>query len=372
MATDRRRFLAGAAAGLAATGLPGAAPAGAMRRAFVAARRSETGAFRVGGFGPSGHRLIDLPLEGRGHGVAAHPVRPHAVVIARRPGRFASVIDLEQNAVVGSLAAEAGRHFQGHGVFHPGGELFYTSENDYQGGCGVIGVYDSADRYRRVGEFPSHGIGPHEIMLLSGGTTLVVANGGLLTHPDLPRRPLNVPTMDPSLCFLDAGSGSLLDRFRLEPRLRQLSMRHLSVGPDDTVAVAMQYMGPAGETVPLVALCRDGELQPLEASGRILRRMRHYTGSIRHDSSGRLLAVSCPRGDLVTFWDALSGQFLRSLRVPDGSGVAPSGQPGCFVASGGTGGIMVIDPLSEHVIPLQTPLLSGNWDNHLVEVLRPA
>lgn len=49
-----------------------------------------------------------------------------------------------------------------------------------------MGCYDPAQRYRRVGEFPSHGIGPHEMTVLRDGRTLVVANGGYVPHPDVP------------------------------------------------------------------------------------------------------------------------------------------------------------------------------------------
>ena len=66
--------------------------------------------------------------------------------------------------------------------------------------------------------------------------------------------------MAPSLCFVDRLSGALRHALTLDPALHQLSIRHLAVGPDDTVAAAMQYEGPAGDVVPLVALCRAGKV----------------------------------------------------------------------------------------------------------------
>ena len=81
--------------------------------------------------------------------------------------------------------------------------------------------------------------------LLSDGETLVVANGGLATHPDLNRAKRNLPTMAPSLCTIDRRDGALLQELRLDPALHQLSIRHLAVGPADTVALAMQYEGAA-------------------------------------------------------------------------------------------------------------------------------
>ena len=172
-------------------------------------------------------------------------------------------------------------------------------------GCerGVVGVYDAVNDYRRIGELKSHGIGPHDIRLLSDGETLVVANGGIATRPDLPRVKLNLPTMAPSLCLVDRRAGTLLQERRLAPALHQLSIRHLAVGPEDTVAVAMQYEGPAGDLIPLVAVWRADEgLRLLRGPAADLRAMKHYCGSVCFDPSGRTIAASAPAwrpGDLL-------------------------------------------------------------------------
>jgi hypothetical protein len=39
-------------------------------------------------------------------------------------------------------------------------------------------------RYKQIGEFEAHGMEPHDIALLSDGRTMVIANGGIRTHPD--------------------------------------------------------------------------------------------------------------------------------------------------------------------------------------------
>ena len=95
----------------------------------------------------------------------------------------------------------------------------------------------------------------------------------------------------------------------------------------------MQYEGPRGDLVPLVAVHGGGPgggaLRPLPA----LRTMKQYCGGVAFDSSGRFIADSAPRGDLASFSDA--GGWLSSAPVPDGSGIAPTGRPGEFVATGG-------------------------------------
>ena len=371
MAIDRRTTLRLLAGGIAGSLLPASlrAEAGAPSAPlYLSARADASGGYRVSGFSTDGARVFDLPLPGRGHSFAVRPDGSTAVHFARRPGRFALVLDLLRSTIARRVETPAGRHFYGHGVFSPDGRLLYATENDFDGERGVIGVYDATRGYRRVGELPSHGIGPHEIALLSDGETLVVANGGIATHPDLPRVKLNLPTMAPSLCFVDRRSGALRRELTLDTALHRLSIRHLAVGPDDTVAVAMQYEGPAQDRVPLVALRRGGgPLHLLHGPPYVIRAMKNYCGSICFDPSGRTIAVSSPRGNLMTFWDVGTGRYLSSAGVADGCGVAPGPRPGVFLASSGRGGVVVIDARSGTTRPLAVGgLEAARWDNHLV------
>ena len=370
MAIERRAVLRLLAGGVAGALLPLPVRAVAGGQLYLSARSDGAGGYRVSGFSADGARFLDLSLPGRSHSFAIRPGGRTAVHFARRPGRFALVLDLARGAIESTLNTPADRHFYGHGVFSRDGRLLYATENDFGGERGVIGVYDAANDYRRVGELESHGIGPHEIGLLADGETLVVANGGIATQPDLPRVKLNLPTMAPSLCLVDRRDGTLLQALRLAPALHQLGIRHLAMGPEDTVAVAMQYEGPAGDLVPLVALWRADEgLRLLPGSASVLRAMKHYCGSVCFDPSGRAIAVSAPRGGIVTFWDVSAGHYLSSARVPDGCGVAPGARPAEFLASSGQGGVVVIDARSGKARPFSVSRLqNGRWDNHLVAV----
>ena len=378
MGIDRRAALRHLGGGIAGSFLPLTLRAASTGRIFLGARSSDADTYQVAGFSAEGARAFDLPLPVRGHSFAVHPDGRTAVHFARRPGRSAWIIDLERGAIAGRFSTPDMRHLYGHGVFSRDGRLLYTSENDFEGERGVIGVYDADNGYRRIGEFDSHGAGPHDIRLLSDGTTLVVANGGILTRPGLPRVKLNVPTMAPSLCYVDRRDGRLLGEYRLARALHRLSIRHLSVSTVDTVAVAMQYEGPAGGLVPLIALhcrryarppqCRGGSLHPLVGPPHVVRAMKQHCGDACFDSSGRVIAVSAPRGHLVTFWD-VGGEHLSSARVVDGSGIAPSHRPGEFLASSGRYGVVVIDARSRTTRPLDTAFgNAGRWDNHLVSV----
>ena len=337
-------------------------------RLYLSARRTGEGAFRVSAFTPQGVSHLDVPLPGRGHSFALRPDGAMAVHFARRPGRFAKVLGLRDRRALGEISTPAGRHFYGHGVFAAEGGLLYATENDYEAERGVVGVYDASAGYQRLGELSSHGIGPHDMRLLSDGVTLAVANGGIATRPDLPRLKLNLPTMAPSLVYLDRRDGRLLEEVRLAPEFHQLSIRHLAVGAGDRVAIAMQYEGPFGDRVPLVALHRRGS-KPLllDAPKAVLRRMRQYCGSAAFDRSGRVLAISAPRGNRLVFWDAEEGQFLSSVELADGCGIAPTEVPGQFLASSGMGGVVAVDAASGTQQRLGSDFLDASqWDNHLL------
>ncbi|MGH6947595.1 MAG: DUF1513 domain-containing protein [Kiloniellales bacterium] len=367
---DRRSLLAALAGGLTASLLPRRLRAETAHALYLAARADAVGGFRVSGFDAAGELRLDLPLPARGHSFALHPSRRIAVQFARRPGTFAKAVDLAAGTFLAEFETPSDRHFYGHGVFGPDGALLYATENDFEAGRGVIGVYDARDGYRRLGDLPSHGVGPHELRLLGDGTTLVVANGGLATRPDLPRIVLNLPTMAPSLAYVDRRDGRLLLELKLSAELHQLSLRHLALGKDGLVAVVAQYEGPKGDQVPLIAF-HDGRgaLRPLEGPAAALRAMKHYCGSCAFDSSGTVLGISSPRGGVAVFWDAAEGRLLHSVELPDVCGIAPGEEPGTFLVSSGLGGVFRVASSGAVARLTGAALLDASqWDNHMVRV----
>lgn len=345
---------------LAAMALRVGAARGHAGALFVGCRIEGDG-FAVSAVDGRGKLRWSLPLPDRGHSVTFHPTRPLGVVFARRPGRFAVVFDHDAGTVVRRIDAAPDRHFYGHGTFTADGRFLLTSENAYATGEGRLGVRDAADGFRQVGELASHGVGPHDVRLMPDGKTLAVANGGIRTHPDVDRRKLNLADMAPSLGFLDTETGRLLEDFALPADLHQLSIRHLDVTADGRVGVAMQYQGPADHAVPLVALCDGAGLRPFPASTALSRELRHYTGSAAFDTAGRHLAVSGPRGNLVTIWDSRDGRLTARLDVPDGCGVAAAGDG--FVLTAGDGRVRRWSPQAG-LTALETT--GGGWDNHLM------
>ncbi len=365
---QRRTFLLSLIAASVAPRLATAAtPAFKPQAHWFSSRGDLLGNYHLSGFSADGSLAFDLPLPARGHGIALHPDGTTLVQVARRPGRYLLVVDANSGEVLHELESAEGRHFCGHGLFSADGRTLYTTENDYEGKRGVIGVRDATRGYLQVGEFDSHGIGPHDLRLLSDQRTLVVANGGILTHPDTPRAKLNLDTMQPSLVYLDRRDGALLEQVAFPATEHQNSIRHLAVGADDTVCLVMQHQGPRSEHPPLIALHRRGEaLQPCTIPDELHARMRNYCGSATVDPSGALFAVSSPRGGLVTYWSAKAGEFLGHTELADGCGIAAGELPGEFILSSGRGDLVRhrIGGGADHAIVLDLP--DARWDNHMV------
>ena len=312
-------------------------------------------------FDSNGKILFDHPLPGRGHAIALSPDHTRAAVFARRPGDFIVVIDLESLAVATRITARPDRHFYGHGVFTHDGRWLLATENAFESGMGCIGIYDTGKQYDRIGELDSHGVGPHELMLLGNSDTLVIANGGIKTHPDFPRAKLNLDSMRSTLAYVDLSNGQLLSKHSLPSRWHQLSMRHIDITSDGLVAVAMQFEGAPTQHPPLVALHRQGgELQTVTAPKAVQRRMRNYCGSVTFIDDGRSFAVSSPRGNLVTHWDN-DGNYLDHFEQRDVCGIASDSGQTWY--SDGHGGLRQDSGNGSNVI---NPLNNNRWDNHLI------
>jgi len=372
MSMDRRRAMA-LLGGVSLVGLPRLAIAGGRsgRELYLGANAAEDGQYRVAGITPDGAKAFEMILHGRAHGFAARPGRREAVAFARRPGTFAIVFDPANGARRARLASPRGWHFYGHGAFSADGRYLYSAENDYDGERGVIGIWDAAESYRRAGEWPSHGIGPHELLLSPDGRALIVANGGILTHPETGRRQLNIGTMAPSLAYIDPADGSLLARHGFEnPRHRLLSIRHLAVNAAGVVCIGLQDHGARGETMPLVAFHGPGEarLDLRTVPHPLGRRLRGYMGAVAMDPAGRYAAVSAPRGNAITFWDVGRREFLSAVVLRDGCGVAPAaGGHGGFLATSGAGGALLADPGAGSTAPVGGAFVTRRrWDNHLL------
>ena len=346
--TTRRAFLAG----LAAATLPRVAWAEVGSPAYLAAGKTGD-EFLLHGISARGESLFSLALPARGHAAAAHPTEALAVAFARRPGIFALVIDCATGLTRHQLTPPDGRQFSGHGAFSRDGAWLMTSEVVAEGSAGRIGLWETTG-FRRIGEWDSNGIGPHDIQLLADGR-LVVANGGIQTDP-ADRTKLNLATMRPNLSLLSP-DGALLDQVELDAALHQNSVRHLAL-TGGGVAFAMQWEGDVAEAVPQLGLWTPGQTPVLCPSpvGEEFA-MKGYAGSIA--ASGDSIALtSAPAGAMMIF--DTNGGFRARFQRADISGVAAAADG--FVASDGQGALWSVAADGLQLMSQQTTL----WDNHLI------
>ncbi|EYD77913.1 putative exported protein [Rubellimicrobium mesophilum DSM 19309] len=354
MAT-RRGFLASL---LAAASLPSLGWAEAGSPSHLACAGDPDGTFSLHGLRSDGTEAFRLPLPARGHAGCGHPTEALAVVFARRPGTFALVLDCARGTVRRRLSPPEGRAFNGHGTFLAGGAVLATSEQATGTSEGVLGLWDVEGGFRRMGEVPTGGVGPHDLKRLESGQVLV-ANGGIATDPT-DRTKLNIATMRPNLSLLDPLGDGVAEVTELSPDLHQASIRHLALRADGTVGFAMQWEGDPDVLVPLLGLrASDGTItlaQPPEAEARL---MQGYAGSVAWSGDGIEVAITSPKGGRIQRFDA-QGRFLGHASRPEVCGIAPLGTG--FLLSDGLGGLLALQ--GDEVRPLARAEVA--WDNHVV------
>ncbi len=350
---DRRSFLASAGSLFLGMISPAAVCAlGASDAVFASAYKSHDGRYGIATLSERGEIVHRYDLPDRGHDVVWSPDGSVMVAFARRPGTFAAVIPTGSAERPSVFYAPEGRHFYGHGVFSDDGRLLYATENDYESARGVIGIYDVTGKFARIGEFKSHGVGPHDMELLPDGQTLVVANGGIETHPDYQRTKLNIPTMQPNLSFIDTSTGGLKAQYRLPEHLHKLSIRHLTMPDGDSVWFACQNEGDPVQIVPLVGQVSfsSGRFSTIDLPETALASLRGYVGSIASNATTGQIAITSPRGHVAHIIDGKSHALVETRRISDVCGVQSNESAFCF--SNGLG-------------EFEGQVSNVGWDNHL-------
>lgn len=319
---DRRAFIGAAGAAFVSALAPRGALA--LQRAdavYAAAFKAPDGRYGLALVAEDGTIIARIDLPDRAHGLCHSTATGRTVAFARRPGTFAAILDPVTGLTV--IAAPEGRHFFGHGQFSPDGRILYASENDFDNNRGVIGLYDAGDHFRRIGEYSAFGIGTHDMTVSDDGRLLVIANGGIATHPDFGRTKLNLGQMDPSLVLVDAGTGDLVEKHAMPAGLEKLSTRHVDLGADGRIWFAGQYEGARNDLPPLIGSFRRGEpVKFLDLPETVTTGLANYVGAIAVNRRENLVGVTSPRGGYEAVVDAVSGQVVSTRRIADAAGIA--------------------------------------------------
>jgi len=335
------------------------------RALFINGHIDPQGRHHISGFDDLGKAYFTQALPDKAHGFAVHPVRPERLVaLPTLPGTRAPVFDVAAGRQIALIESQPGRHFYGHGCFSHDGQYLFTNENIIDTAEGVITVRDG-ETFAFIRELPSSGIGPHDLRLLPDGRTLVVAGGGLRTHPSSGKRELNINEMDSALLFIDSRTGERVAERRIP--VDKLSIRHLDVGADGTILIACQYKGRR-EMPKLVGMQQgQGDIEMLSIDDDELWPLRNYTASARIASNG-IGAVSCPRGNRLTFWDLQQKRYLSSIAISDVGGLEVSPDGDAFIASANTGELYHIDATTLTSRRMGKTWKQARWTNHMTRV----
>ena len=348
----------GAAMGGAHAAAPSVQPAVAQRlKVLTAWEQGETAYAGVWspGVAPRGialptraHQLLPIPT-------AAQLPGAQALVLARRPGEYLMRMDLASGRALRWHDMEEDRYLAGHACASADKARFFTTETDGETGAGLIALRDWHS-LEKVREFASHGVGPHALCTLESGE-LLVANGGILNLPESGRRKLNLGRMAPNLGVLDAASGAVRKLHTLDDPY--LSLRHLAVAPDGTVAIAMQaeHANMQDRTrAPALAVLRDGVLRTVAwDNGQAPPGWDGYAGDVCC-AQGRFW-ISAPHAGWLASW-SLRGDAQRVVPLRGVGALAATGAQ--LIAGGETQALLV----SADATATTHYRLPAAWDNH--------
>jgi len=360
---DRRTFLKSSASALTLLALPGFAQANAQSRSWLTGFGKADGTFGAARIEDDFSVTEVLSSSLRLHDVLVHPTQTEICAPARRPGDLLWIVD--KNREVYEVAAPEGRHYCGHGAYAPDGGTLFVAENDYDNERGVIGFYDANNGYQRQGDIFSGGIGPHQLKVHPDGKHLVMANGGILTHPDTGRAKLNLDTMQPNLSLIDMKTHKIVESVQLPADIHHLSLRHIDVTPLGAVVFGVQDQQRPLGTQPMVGIWTPGRAPRLFATpsgGWSI--MNGYVGSIAVDQAGQTAAAAAPRGGVVVFWDIPTGEALGVYSAQDVCGVARTHRANGFLVTTGQGDMTQLRMTPKGLTVVKTASSKLQFDNH--------
>ena len=154
--------------------------------------------------------LERIPVGFLPHGFALHPKRPRQAVLFEKRGPGACAVDLVERRVLASIDPMPGHAFYGHGAYVGSGEVVLGVETNLASREGVVSVRDGRT-FAVLDRFPTFGARPHDCVLVDGGRTLAITNGGGRIDDD---------SRMPCVSFVDVTSRKLLERHPVDnPRI---------------------------------------------------------------------------------------------------------------------------------------------------------
>jgi len=315
-----------------------------------------------------GSNAVTVELESRAHEIVAVGEKA-IVVIARRHGSYLQLRHSESLELIQTVTSPKGVYFCGHGAYDKNSQTLWVAEKHDGASTAGLGQYQiSKGVIARVGTTEIKGGNPHQIAYREG--RFWVAQGGVETSASTGKK-LNLGNIDSDLIFKPHSkkkSGWGNTNIQSNP---WLSLRHFDIHPTnkDVVAIGGQDYHPnqlVREAAPLF-LVNGNKTQRLQLPLGV--ETNGYVGSVCFDSSGKYLAVSCPKsGKLLLFQDRHDANFyfVSALSAHDVCGLAAGRRKGEFYATTGTGSLLELNAVeaSSRVV-----FASGHlsFDNHLLQ-----
>ncbi len=335
---SRRQWLLATAAMGLAPGWAAATPAPARPTRLLAAWQASNEQ-RIGVISLEGSRWSvqrELAVPTRAHGLMVE-TGGSVLATARRPGDWLLRWHPASGQTQWHWIEDDDRRFNGHAATSPDGQTIWTTETDLDTAQGRLAARDAKTLQKHT-EWATHGMDPHEFLVLPSAVgpipagSLLVANGGIPTLPETGRSKRALDRMDASLVALSPRDGALLGQWRLDDPF--LSIRHLAWdATSNTVGIALQAEHPDADTkrrAPVLAVWNGQQrLQAAQEQPTV----QGYGGDICALPGGGFV-VSCPRADALALFDA-SARWSRNQ--PHREAYALAADEGHWWASGAEG-----------------------------------
>lgn len=371
---DRRSVLLGLA-GVSASALIPRTAFGAGKKSALATRRG----VMIGGLmglDPNTRKMIhaltlvnldapdqrrQIPLDFFAHGFALDPNNPKRALIFEKRGPGAAEVELSTAKFMRPIKTTPDRAFYGHGVFSHDGSVVFVAESILATHKGVVSIRD-ARTLQPMGEFPTWGENPHDILLTNGGKTLVVTNGGGM-FPDGDA---------PCVTFIDVNSRQLLEKYTFtDPHI---NAGHVALSKSgEMVVVSAPRDGLPKNGHGAVSLAKKGgKLVTMTEPAEVTQGMVGETLSISiHEPSHRAVVTS-PEGNQISVWDLKTQKFVKAWAKPKARGVMQTLDGKYFVACHGqTATVSFFSTRTLEEVPamqLEKTLIAGShlyvWDGN--------
>lgn len=257
----------------------------------------------------------------QGHGILPHPAQRTRAAVFAKWGPGGCEVDFNSMEVTRDIQPSPGREFYGHGAWSKDGKLLYAVEAEPRREGNYAGhiVVRDADNMQVLGEFPTHGVAPHDCHILDDGKTLAITNGG--GGPD---------SEDPGcVTFVDIESHELLERI-VVPTYQAGHLAITGKSSKGDLAIGNTPHSPPGtgkdgyKTVPggLTLRASGGDALHVSEPADVRSKMLGETLSLAiHEELG-ITGCTNPDGDIYTFWDVKTGSFLKSFSLDKACGIA--------------------------------------------------